>query len=310
MPDLLYHHSIMLNDEIRMRAYGRAIAQVVKPGDVVVDIGCGLGVLSFLALKAGAKKVYAIEADSPTLQLARKFAEQNHFLKQITFIKKLSGQVRLPEKADVIVSEILGSLAIDENILPTLLDAKKRFLKKGGKVIPEQFSLYAVPVDSTPWTKTLARFKNIQCYSDPGLDPGEESSVSKISFLLHEIDTPMDVRTELIPPEYFLSKPQCLAQINLLQNSSPSLNCQADFNIERPGTLSGFAGWFETQLFGHHIFSTAPTEAPTHWKQAFLPLKLSEPVTPGKLLKFFFTSDPDRIPPGPDNIITYGYELD
>jgi len=296
----------MLNDEIRMQAYGRAIAEAVKPGDVVVDIGCGLGILSFLALKAGAKKVYAIEADASTLQLARKFAEQNNFLNQITFIKKLSGQVKLPEKVDVIVSEILGSLAIDENILPTLLDAKKRFLKKGGKIIPEQFSLYAVPVDFPSWTKTLARFKNFQCHSERS----EESSVSNLHFLLHEIDTPMDVRAESMPPEFFLSKPQRLAQINLLENSNPSLNCQVDFNIERPGTLSGFAGWFETQLLGCHALSTAPTSAPTHWKQAFLPLKVSEPVTPGKLLKFFFTSDPDRIPPGPDNMITYGYELD
>jgi len=53
-------HKDMLNDLVRIEQYTKAINDTCKD-QVVLDIGCGTGVLSVLAIKAGATKVYAID---------------------------------------------------------------------------------------------------------------------------------------------------------------------------------------------------------------------------------------------------------
>ena len=53
-------HKNMLNDLVRVEQYTKAINYTCK-GKVVLDIGCGTGVLSVLAIEAGAIKVYAID---------------------------------------------------------------------------------------------------------------------------------------------------------------------------------------------------------------------------------------------------------
>lgn len=146
MSELLANHRILLNDRIRMDAYRKAIHAAVKPGMVVADIGAGLGVLSHMALAAGASKVYAIEFDADTITNA----EHDE---RIIWMQGLSGTIRLPEKVDVIVSETLGSFALDENTLPTLIDARMRFLKKGGIMIPQSLTLFVAPVTTSARNK-------------------------------------------------------------------------------------------------------------------------------------------------------------
>lgn len=158
MSELLSKHQVLLNDAIRMAAYRKAIQSAVKPGMVVADVGAGLGVLSRMAIDAGAKKVYAIEFDADTIANADRD-------EKIIWKQGLSGDIHLPEKVDVIVSETLGSLALDENTLPTLIDARKRFLKRGGTIIPQSLKLFVAPATSSsrkkvqliPSTKLLAK---------------------------------------------------------------------------------------------------------------------------------------------------------
>lgn len=142
MSELLANHQVLLNDKIRMAAYRKAIAAAVTPGMVVADVGAGLGVLSRMALEAGAERVYAIEFDADTIENADPD-------EKIIWMQGLSGNIRLPQKVDVIVSETLGSFALDENTLPTLIDARKRFLKKGGIMIPQGLTLFVAPATTT-----------------------------------------------------------------------------------------------------------------------------------------------------------------
>ena len=62
------HHRNMLTDKVRMSLYAEAIPAVVKSGDAVLDIGTGSGVLALLSIRAGASKVYAVEAFVESLQ--------------------------------------------------------------------------------------------------------------------------------------------------------------------------------------------------------------------------------------------------
>ncbi|MGI9584075.1 MAG: 50S ribosomal protein L11 methyltransferase, partial [Acidimicrobiia bacterium] len=101
-----FHHS-MLADSARTQSFLKAILSTVKPGDVVVDIGAGTGVLSMFAVMAGARMVYAIERE-PIIGVAMEVAEANGLSDRIRFIHGSSDEVVLPEKADVVVSETIG----------------------------------------------------------------------------------------------------------------------------------------------------------------------------------------------------------
>ena len=83
-PVLDYHLSMLLDTD-RLNSYRRAIDASVQPGDIVVDIGSGTGILSFMACEAGAKRVYAIEG-GPVIEAAKELAVDNGFGDRIEFL--------------------------------------------------------------------------------------------------------------------------------------------------------------------------------------------------------------------------------
>src|SRR5690348_2952105 len=104
-------HASMIAFKARTSSYARALEAHVAPGSVVLDIGAGTGILSFLACRAGASKVYAVESDD-IIQLARETAADNGFSSRIEFIKGLTTEIELPEKVDGIVCDIHGVLPV------------------------------------------------------------------------------------------------------------------------------------------------------------------------------------------------------
>src|SRR5437016_14582775 len=133
--EFLSVHKEMIYDDVRTSAYSEAIASVVQPGDVVLDLGTGTGLLAFLAIRAGASKVFAIEKTS-IIEVARANARKMGIDHKIEFISADSRVVNLSEKWDVIVSEVIGHLVVEENMLDSIIDARHRFLKPGGKLVP------------------------------------------------------------------------------------------------------------------------------------------------------------------------------
>jgi predicted RNA methylase len=137
-------HHLLLSDGVRLRAARRALRETVRPGSVVVDLGAGTGILGFLALRAGAGRVYAIERH-PIVRLARAVAEENGFGDRVRFVRGDSRRVRLPEQADLVVSDLVGPLGIDPEMAESLADAR-RFLKKSGRFVPERSEVWIAPV--------------------------------------------------------------------------------------------------------------------------------------------------------------------
>src|SRR5512134_1995909 len=95
--DLEFHGFCLTDTGSRLDHYAAAIAARVRPGDTVVDLGAGTGILSFLACRAGARRVYAIEAGE-SLEFARLLAARNGCSDRIEFINKPSTHVVLPER--------------------------------------------------------------------------------------------------------------------------------------------------------------------------------------------------------------------
>jgi protein arginine N-methyltransferase 1 len=137
-------HHLLLSDSTRLQAVRRALRETVRPGSVVVDLGAGTGILGFLALREGAGRVYAIERH-PIVRLARAIAAENGYGDRVRIIKGDSRRVRLPERADVIVSDLVGPLGIDPEMAESLADAR-RFLKKRGRFVPERSEVWIAPV--------------------------------------------------------------------------------------------------------------------------------------------------------------------
>ncbi|WGW05939.1 50S ribosomal protein L11 methyltransferase [Tropicibacter oceani] len=145
-------HFPMLADKGRNRAYAKAIAAKVKPGDVVLDIGCGAGLTAMLAARAGAKHVYTCEQQPLIAKAAVRVIDANGLSDRITVIPKMSHDLvigkDLPEPADVVISEIVDTVLLGEGALATLTDAMHRLAKPDARAIPEQGTLMAQLVES------------------------------------------------------------------------------------------------------------------------------------------------------------------
>ncbi|KAG8535982.1 hypothetical protein GDO81_027362, partial [Engystomops pustulosus] len=123
----------MMQDYVRTGTYQRAILQnhTDFKDKVVLDVGCGSGILSFFAVQAGARKVYAVEASSMA-QHAELLVKSNNLTDRIIVIPGKVEEVALPEQVDIIISEPMGYMLFNERMLESYLHAKK-FLKPNGK---------------------------------------------------------------------------------------------------------------------------------------------------------------------------------
>ncbi len=145
MSELALHHEL-LADRPRLRAVRRALRETVRPGDVVVDLGAGTGILGFLALRAGAARVYAIER-GPILRVARAIARENKMEDRVRFVRADARRARLPEKADLVVSDFVGPLGVDAETARLVADAR-RFLRPGGRFVPVRSEVWLAPVSA------------------------------------------------------------------------------------------------------------------------------------------------------------------
>ncbi|SFA80604.1 Ribosomal protein L11 methyltransferase (PrmA) [Poseidonocella pacifica] len=145
-------HFPMLADTGRNQAYAKAIAEKVKPGDVVLDIGCGAGLTAMLAARAGAKHVYTCEQQPLIAAAAKEVIARNGLSDRITVIPKWSHDIKIgvdmPEQADVVLSEIVDTVLLGEGALATLTLAMKSLAKPGARCIPESGMLFAQPIES------------------------------------------------------------------------------------------------------------------------------------------------------------------
>ncbi|KAG8322669.1 Protein arginine N-methyltransferase 8 [Homalodisca vitripennis] len=147
-------HEEMLKDEVRTLTYRNSMYhnKHLFKGKIVLDIGCGTGILSMFAAKSGAAKVIGIEC-SNIVEYAKQIVEDNNLSDIISIVKGKVEEVTLPdgiEKVDIIISEWMGYCLFYESMLDTVLYARDKWLATDGLMFPiVTFAVVAGTVCST-----------------------------------------------------------------------------------------------------------------------------------------------------------------
>jgi type I protein arginine methyltransferase len=266
----------MIADTERFGAYAKAIAAVVRPGDSVLEIGCGPGVFALLACRAGACRVYAIESQD-VVHFARELAAANGLSDRIEFIQNDSRRTDLPERVSVIVSDIRGALPLCDHAVSSIEDARRRFLAPDGVLIPQKDILKVALIEEpnyyhrlrSPWEKAV-----------PNLD-----LTSSLPLVLNWS------YASRFKPDQLLSNPQTWCELNYAV--SADIRAAADLSLRplRNGRVHGLCVWFETQLFGEIGYSAGPENSNTVHGQIFLPLLAEVPVNEGQVIRVKLQAD-------------------
>lgn len=250
-------HISMLNDRARTGSYLEAIAEVVRPGDVVVEIGTGTGVLAVAAARAGARHVYAIEA-AQIGTTARALFQANGLGDRITLVPGWSTQVSLPERADVLISEIIGDEPLHERVLQATADAIKRFLRPAARLVPRSLRIYALPV-SLP-DDVIARFRFTESARAEwgewyGIDFGPLGATGTTS--AQRIFAQPTRAREWVP----LAEPVQLADIDFTSGRPPEVESDARVVASGAGPVHAVVEYFELELSPSVTLSLAPERA-------------------------------------------------
>jgi protein arginine N-methyltransferase 1 len=253
-----HEHERMLADQPRMAFYEAAIARHIRPGDRVIDLGTGTGILAAMAARCGAAHVYAID-HSDILTEARELAAANR-VANVEFFATHSAEFTVDKPVDVILHEQMGDCLFDEGMVANVTDLRDRLLKPGGLILPSHFEFYCEPVKVNdarlvPFIWEL----NFHGYDYSCLErhrPQEPGYYHLVSSDLNLVD-------------HFLGKPEPVLSIDLHTLKEADLPHEIAFTrtVVNAGRLDGYAVFFRARVDSDLSLSTDPLDprrAP-HW---------------------------------------------
>lgn len=276
----------MVSDRWRTDAFAAAIADAVRPGDVVLDVGTGTGVLAMLAARAGARQVYAID-QAEIAQTAANLVRANQLEDKVKILRGPAAELELPEKVDLIISEWLGHMAFVENMLDDVILAREANLQPDGRMLPARVEVKLAPLGDPVlyfhdgpgyWRKTVH-----------GLD------FSSLEALELQQGRTLQTRVE---PATLLAEPATLIALDLATAhlDDPYGEGSVKLEVLRDGVLTGFAAWFTTDLSDNVHLDTGPRQPETHWSQTAFACP-PRPVKAGERLTLEWSMDRDDTEP-------------
>ena len=252
-------HARMLHDDRRTGDYLAALAAAIRPGDVVLDIGTGSGVLAIAAARAGARRVYAVEA-SDIAEVAERVFAANGVTDTVTLLAGWSREIELPEPADLLVAELIGNEPLEEEILETTLDARRRLLKPDARLIPHRLTLLARPLrlpDDEARQRAIGRaaverWRGLYDMEfQPLLDAALPGPVN------------MPTEAEVVAAWPPVGPATVLHEVDLDTFSDASVRASADLVLDDPGTVNAVAITFRAALHGAIEHTLDPWTWPT-----------------------------------------------
>jgi protein arginine N-methyltransferase 1 len=273
-------HREYLGDRSRVSAFARAIGEVVRPGDVVLDLGAGTGLLGLLACRAGAARVYSIDEGS-IIEVARELAKTNAFAERMVFIKGLSTRIDLPEKADVVVADQIGRFGFEAGMFEYFRDARGRLLKPEGCSIPSRITFYAAPVERPDLSAQIEFW-----HTAPA-----ELDFRPVRNLAANTGYPARLQ-----PEDLLGEPASLGSLDPATADPGPWSLEASVLATRPGLLHGIGGWFVARLSDGVSMSNGPLAAERiNRRNVFFPIDRPTPLERGDRVRIAFRIFPSQL---------------
>jgi len=263
-PGVVSLHVMLLEDRERTSGFIQAIEATVRKGDVVIDIGTGTGVLAAAAARAGARHVYAIEAGE-IADVAEKMFAANGLDDRVTVVRGWSTQVTLPERADVLVSEMIGIQPLGERALEVTRDALGRHLKEGARMVPSGLRIFALPV-TRPETKAARNSFTPALIAKWGewydLDFSPLAGTAESPGVVFRNMTDQQVRDLGA-----LAPAALLGEVDFLTNRDLVFDASATTVVREAGGVGGVAIYFELDLAPGIFLTNDPAHAggTNHW---------------------------------------------
>ena len=289
-PDPMYAefevHRTMIRDRVRTGVFKRAIESKVRPGDVVLDVGAGSGILSVFAARAGAARAYAVER-TPIAALAQALAAANGVANTIEVIQGDVADIELPEPVDVIVSEWLGGFGIDEGMLAPVIAARDRWLKPGGVMIPRSVTAWTALVHDR-YLGEMLEFLRDKPFG-LSLEVLIEATVNEILYsgtFRHLAAN--DTRSK--PGRLWTTN----AEMITLEEAQAPHEAETLLPVHEHGTANALALWFSAELTPGIPLSIGPGDPPTHWGMTTAPLRSPMQLAPGMVVRARVRTAPAR----------------
>ncbi|OGV79971.1 MAG: hypothetical protein A2340_13215 [Lentisphaerae bacterium RIFOXYB12_FULL_60_10] len=274
----LWMHREMLRDQIRCNAYKEAILKTVRPGHAVLDVGTGSGILAMFSALAGARKVYAVERTAVT-EVTRELIDANGMGDRIEIIQSDIEAAQLPEKVDVITAEWMGGFGVDENLFHPVLQARDRWLKPGGCMIPGAVTALLAPAHDESVDQSLAFWRSTPYGLNLG--PIAARTANEVHNAMHHVTGNL-----------LLAEPQQLwhsdANRDTLESAAGPWIADQVFTANRAGTVSAVTAWFESELVPGVRLTNAPDAPKTHWGRTVMPLNQPLKVVVGTKVQVRF----------------------
>jgi tetratricopeptide (TPR) repeat protein len=273
-------HIPMINDEERNVAYERALKRAVKPGDVVLEIGTGSGLVAMMSARAGAKLVVTCEAVPILAQVAKETVARNGYSGKVRVVSKRSTQMilgeDLPERADIFVSELINVGMLAPNMLPIIQHARINLCKPNPRIIPESALVWGALIECDHLAN-INPVRKVAGFDMSAFDIFRTPGYSQID-LAADPHRMLSERFRALDFDFRVAMKD--ADIRALSVTATET-----------GTCHGIAFWFDLVLDSETVYRSESRNRTNHWKQAV-----------------HFFPDPVRVTPGDRLDIAAGYD--
>ena len=284
MSETFEEHLGYISDRGRLELFRAAFAELVRPGDVVADLGCGFGVLGLLCLQAGAARVWGIDR-TEAIEIARETMDRAGWADRYNCIREHTYRATLPERVDLLVCDHVGMFGLDYGIVAMVADARRRLLKPGGRIFPGKIQPMLAGASSGPCREMVAG------WNAPGVPP--------------EFGRLRDFAINTKHPHTFARKDICtlpatLGTVDLAADNPNLLVFETMLVANRECAIDGFAGWFECELTEGVRMTNSPfADNRIERAQVFLPFTSPIDVAPGDEIEARFSIRHD------DNVLSW-----